>query len=157
MEEHAITSTENSTSQPQLTQEAINHLLVAAKWGKFLAILGFISVAFVFIAGVLMGLVFSLMQDKFESMGGIAAMLGPKWISILYFLIGFVGFIPVFFLNAFSNNVTRAVRNNDTGTMTLAFKRLKALFVFVGIYTIAIIAIYIVAIIVIASSALLAA
>jgi hypothetical protein len=147
----------SSPSQPQLTEEAIGHLVTAAKWGKFLAILGFISVAFIMLAGLLMGLVFSLMQDKFASMGGFVAMIGPKWISILYMALGVIGFIPVFFLNAFSNNVTKAVRNNDTGTMTLAFKRLKGLFVFVGIYTIAMIAIYIIAIIVIATSAMLAA
>jgi hypothetical protein len=144
-------------THPQLTPDSIAHLVVAAKWGKFLAILGFITLAFVLLAGLLMGLVFSFMEDKLATMGGIGTFVNPKWIIIGYILIGFIGFIPVFFLNSFSNNVTRSVRNNDTNTMTTALKRLKSLFVFVGIYTIAMIAIYIIAIIVIAGSALIAA
>jgi hypothetical protein len=147
----------NGEIQPQLTSEAIKHLLTAAKWGKFLAILGFICIAFILLAGLLMGLIFSFMADKFSSMGGIATIIPPKWFSFLYILLGIVGVIPVYFLNSFSNNITRSVRNNNTGTMTVALKRLKSFFVFVGIYTIAIIALYIIIIIVVASAALLAA
>jgi hypothetical protein len=158
MEETKFTPEDlTQASHPQLTPASIAHLLTAAKWGKFLAILGFISLAFILLAGLLMGLVFSLMKDKLATMGGIATFLDPKWIGIAYLLIGVIGFIPVFFLNSFSNNVTRSVRNNDTNTMTTALKRLKNLFVFVGIYTIAMIAIYIITIIVVAGSALIAA
>jgi hypothetical protein len=147
----------SQVTHPQLTPNSIAHLITAAKWGKFLAILGFISIAFMLIAGLLIGLAFSLMQDKLSSLGEITNLIAPKWFVIFYLVLGIVGFIPVFFLNSFSNNVTRSVRNNDTKAMTLALKRLKNLFVFVGIYTIILLAVYIIAIIVFASSALLAA
>jgi hypothetical protein len=143
------------SDHPQLTPKSITYLLIAAKWGKFLAILGFITIAFMLMAGFLMGLIFSLMEDKLAAMGGIATMIAPKWFSILYLLLGIIGLIPVYFLNSFSNNVTRSVRNNDTKTMTVALKRLKNLFLFIGVYTILMIAVYIIVIVVVASSALL--
>ena len=157
MEEATFTpANPDQLSHPQLTQQSITYLLTAAKWGKFLAILGYISIAFILLAGLLMGLVFSFMADKLAAMGGIATMIAPKWITIFYVLIGAIGFVPVYFLNSFSNNITRSVRNNDTNTMTTALKRLKNLFVFIGIYTIILIVIYIIAIIVVAGTALIA-
>jgi len=146
----------SQSAQPELSPEGISYLMTAAKWGKFLAILGFISIAFVLLAGLLMGVVFSLMEDKLGSLGGMATMISPKWFSILYIVFGIIGFLPVYFLNSFSNNISRSVRNNDTQSMTVGLKRLKSLFVFIGIYTIALIALYIIIIIVVASTALLA-
>jgi len=157
MEETTFTPVNpDQSSQPQLTQNSIAYLLTAAKWGKFLAILGFITIAFAVLAGLLMGLVFSFMADKLASVGGLATMISPKWIVFMYLLFGVIGFLPVYYLNSFSNNVTRSIRNNDTNTMTLAIKRLKNLFAFVGIYTVVLIAIYIIAIIVVAGTALMA-
>jgi hypothetical protein len=158
MEETTFTSTDpNQATQPQLSPEGINYLMTAAKWGKFLAILGFISIAFVLLAGLLMGVIFSLMEDKLASFGGMATMISPKMFSVFYIIFGIIGFLPVYFLNSFSNNISRSVRNNDTHRMTIGLKRLKSLFVFIGIYTIALIALYIVLVIVITSAALLAA
>jgi hypothetical protein len=150
---------ENIPSQeghPQLTPESVNYLASAAKWGKFLAILGFISIAFLVLAGLLMGVAFSVMGDKMAAMGGMMATIPPAWISAFYIIIGVIGGIPVYLLNSFSNNVSKAIRNNNTTSMTTALKRLKGLFAFIGIYTIVLIAIYIIVIIAVASTALLA-
>ena len=155
-EKNSVPANPDEISHPQLTEKSITYLLAAAKWGKFLAILGFIIIAFILLAGLLMGLVFSFMEGKLATFGAIATMISPKWIAIIYFFIGVIGFIPVYFLNSFSNNVTRSVRNNDTNAMTVAIKRLRGLFKFLGIYTIILIAIYIIVIIVVASSALIA-
>jgi hypothetical protein len=151
-----IQSDNHDSSQPQLTQKAIGYLVIAAKWGKFLAILGFITIAFILIAGLLMGLVFSLMKSQIASMGGASALISSKWVAIPYLIFGILGFLPVYFLNSFSNNITRSIRNNDSNAMTVAFKRLKNYFVFIGSYTIVLLAIYLIVIIVIASTALMA-
>jgi hypothetical protein len=150
--------TENNLTQeghPQLTPESVAYLATAAKWGKFLAILGFISMGFVILAGLAMGLIFSVMGDKMEGMGGLMSASTSSFVSILYIIIGVITGIPLYFLNSFSNNVTKAIRNNNTTTMTTALRRLKSLFAFIGIYTVAMIAIYIIAILVFASRAML--
>jgi len=46
-----ISSPENQKELPQFTPEATVFLLKTAKWGKFLAILGFIVTNFLFLAG----------------------------------------------------------------------------------------------------------
>jgi len=154
MEPNDLTQAE--TSSPQLTPESINHLLVAAKWGKFLAILGFIVIIFMVLAGLLISLAFSIMGDKMASLGGNYSLLSSGIMSAIYIILGVIMAVPVYFLNSFSNQVSKSVRNNDTRAMTLALKRLKNLFVFTGVYTILMIAIYIIAVIAIASAALLA-
>lgn len=142
--------------QPQLTPQSIGYLLTTAKWGKFMAILGFITVAFMIIAGLLLSLVFSFLGDKIPAEGGVLTAIRPALLSTIYIILGIIALIPVIYLNSFSNNISKAVRNNDTDTMTKAFRRLKNLFTFLGVYTIVIIALYIIGIIIFASAALLA-
>lgn len=154
MEPNDLTQAE--ASSPQLTPESISYLLVAAKWGKFLAILGFIVIIFMVLAGLLISLAFSVMGDKMASLSGNIPVLSSGVMSAIYLVLGIIMAIPVYFLNSFSNQVSKSVRNNDTRAMTLALKRLKNLFVFTGVYTILMIAIYIIAVIAIASAALLA-
>ena len=155
MEEKPFPAAEPVQPQPQLTPEAISYLLNAAKWGKFLSILGFICLIFVLLTGVIFGLVFSLMADKLEAMGGFSMSIPPFWMVFSCIAISVIGFIPISFLNSFSNNITRSVRNNDNAALTLAAKRLKNFFAFIGIYTIVIIAFYLFLLVVAAITAML--
>ncbi|MBK7030674.1 MAG: hypothetical protein IPH45_16355 [Bacteroidales bacterium] len=151
--------TENNLTQeghPQLTPASVAYLAIAAKWGKFLAILGFISIGFVVLAGLSLGLIYNVMGDKMDGMGGIVTASTSGFVAVIYVIFGVITFIPLYFLNSFSNNITKAIRNNNTTTMTTALKRLKSLFVFIGIYTVAMIAMYIIVILVFASRAMLA-
>ncbi|NVO21445.1 MAG: hypothetical protein HXX13_17220 [Bacteroidetes bacterium] len=147
----------NQTSIPEITQEGIDHLLIAARWGKFLAILGFISIVFTVLAVLVLVVVFNMMADKLANLEGFSAFITSKWVAFPYFVSGLIGFVPVYFLNSFSNNITKAVRNNDTRVMTIAFKRLKHLFILVGMYTIIILALFVIAIVIAGSTALIAA
>jgi hypothetical protein len=74
---------------------------------------------------VIFGLVFSLMADKLEAMGGFSMSIPPFWMVFSCIAVSVIGFIPISFLNSFSNNITRSVRNNDNAALTLAAKRLK--------------------------------
>ncbi len=145
-----------SAGSPQLTPEALRFLMSAAKWGKFLAIIGFICLGFLILAGIFMGLIFTIMESKMTSFLGSGMLIAPKWLSVFFVLFSVITFLPVYFLNVFSNKVTRSVRNNDTNNLTSAFRNLKNLFAFIGIYTIVMIVIYIIIIILFASAAALA-
>lgn len=145
----------SNNDQPQITPQSLKYLLTAAKWGKFLSILGFISIGFLVIAGLLMSLVFSIMGSEMQEMPGLFSKVSPTVLSIFYIVLGVVFLLPVYYMNSFSNNVSKAARNNDTMALTMALRRLKNLFAFAGIYTIAILALYVIIVIAVATSAIL--
>jgi len=140
----------------QLTQESEKHLLKAAKWGKLIAILGFIVNVFLILAGIVISLVLRTSDENSTSFGTIVKYVSPIILSTIYILVGIMGLIPAITLNSFSNSITLSVRNMDQKRMTRAIKRLGALFTIIGIYTLILIAFYIIFIIVIASAAMFA-
>ena len=69
-----IPANPDQSTQPHLTQKSIGYLLTAAKWGKFLAILGFITIAFAVLAGLLMGFFLSVIGPVDVRYDGSAAL-----------------------------------------------------------------------------------
>lgn len=136
---------------PQLTTRSVAYLYKAAKWGKFLAILGFILAGLMIVAGILMSLVMNLVTDEVIPLN---IPFSPQILSIIYIAIACIYLVPVFFLNSFSNNVIKAVKRSSTENMTTSLRNLKNLFVFIGVSTIAIIALYTIVLIVIGTAAL---
>ncbi len=136
---------------PQLTTRSVAYLYKAAKWSKFLAILGFILAGLMIAAGILMSLVMNLVTDEVIPLN---IPFSPQILSIVYIAIACIYLIPVIFLNSFSNNVIKAVKRSSTVNMTTSLRNLKNLFVFIGVSTIAIIALYTIALIVIGTAAL---
>lgn len=140
------------TELPQLTPESASYLLNAAKWGKFLAILGFIVSGLLITGGLIMSFVLHSVSDEMVPLNlPFPAVL----LSIMYIAIAVIYLIPVLFLNSFSNKAIKAVNLGSTENMTTSLKNLKNLFVFIGISTIAIIALYTLILIVIGSTAAL--
>jgi hypothetical protein len=146
-----LSSTESPAEIPQLTSESVTYLLKAAKWGKFLAILGFIITGLMVIAGIMMSFVLNMVQDE---MVPLNMPFSPKLLSVFYIVIAGVYLIPVIFLNSFSNNAIKAVKRSSTENMTTSIRNLKNLFVFIGISTVVILALYIVILITIGTAAL---
>ena len=144
------TVTDVPTGIPQLTPESIAYLLKIAKWGKFLAILGFIIAGLMVVAGILMSFVLNMVHDD---MVPLNMPFSPKLLSIFYVAIAAIYLIPVSFLNTFSNNAIKAIKLSSTEKMTTSIKNLKNLFVFLGISTIVILALYTIGIIAIGTAA----
>lgn len=151
MEEYKDLSSSDVTTQiPQLTSESISYLLKAAKWGKFLAILGFIVCGLLIAGGIAMTFVLNMLSDD---MIPLNMPFSPKILSFIYILIAAVYLIPVIFLNTFSNNTIKAVNLSSTENMTRSIKNLKNLFVFVGISTVVLIGLYTIILIVAGTAA----
>ena len=146
------TSTDTASEIPQLTSESVAFLLKAAKWGKFLAILGFIVAGLMVMAGIAMTFVLSMVS---EDVIPLNMPFSPKVLSLIYIIIAAIYVIPVFFLNSFSNNVSKAVSLSNTENMTTSLRSLKNLFVFIGISTIAILTFYTIILIVVGTAALI--
>jgi len=134
-----ISSSENQRELPQFTPQATTFLLKTAKWGKFLAILGFIVSGFLFLAGILMSFVLGMLPDE---MLPLDMPFSPTVFSVIYIAIAGIYVIPVVFLNNFCNNAIKAIENSSTENLTTSFRNLKNLFVFVGISTIIVLSFY---------------
>ena len=140
MEERKDLSSADAPAQiPQLTSESITYLLKAAKWGKFLAILGFIVCGLLIAGGIAMTFVLNMVS---EDMIPLDMPFSPTILSFFYIIFAAIYLIPVIFLNSFSNNAIKAVNLSSTENMTTSIKNLKNLFVFVGVSTVVLIGLY---------------
>lgn len=133
-----------------VSAESVNHLVKAAKWGKFLAIFGFVVTGLLVVAGVIMSFVLDTLSEDMMPQG---LPFSPKVLSVLYILIAAVYLIPVIFLNSFSNKIIKAADTNNSTTLTQAFKSLKNLFLFIGIATIVVLAFYVIVLLVAGTAA----
>ena len=148
-----LSSTESPVEIPQLTSESISYLFKAAKWGKFLAILGFIVTGLLILGGITMSFVLNKVSGT-DELVPLNMPFSPVFLSIIYIIFAGIYVIPVIFLNAFSNNVIKAVNLSSTEKMTTALRNLKRLFVFIGISTIVLLALYTLALIIVGTAAI---
>lgn len=133
-----ITISDASKETLQFSAESAAYLLRAAKWGKFLAIMGFIFTGLLVIVGVLLSFVINKLPE--ESIPNMPFPAGV--ISVIYIVIAGIYIAPVIFLNSFCNNAIKAVNLGKTEHLTESIRNLKNLFVFVGIATIVILVLY---------------
>ena len=125
----------------------IRHFLSeAAKWGKFLAIVGFVFLGIAAIMALFIGTLFG----SLTAMGAFAnsdmpgiPMLTGGIITILILLLVILYFFPILYLYLFSSKMQVALRNDDQATLVNAFKFLRANLRFLGILMIVLIAFYV--------------
>ena len=122
-----------------------SHLAEAAKWAKFLAIVGFVMCGFIVIASFFIGTIFSTSFSRYNdysdgpSVGGGFGIL----ITLFYLAFGLLYFFPCLFLFRFANHMKSALNTNDQLTLNKSFQNLKIMFRFVGILTIIVISLYV--------------
>jgi hypothetical protein len=130
---------ENKNNQENfmlINQEIKTSLLESARWGKFLAIVGYISVGFLILAGFLIMIGFSLAGRYSETRF-------PMVIAgFLYIIIAILYFFPVYYLYNFSDQMKKGLGSNNQQSVTSGFLHLKSMFKFIGILTIVILSIY---------------
>lgn len=107
------------------------YLKVAAKWAVFLAILAFVGIGFMFLAGMAFLTLGSVLSDfaDFENMN--LSILG-----VFYLLITVLYFFPAFYLFQFGNKIKDAVVSNNQLFLDEGLKNLKRLFKFIGILSV---------------------
>lgn len=130
----------------ELETAARDYLLEAAKWGKFLSIVGFIFTGLMVVASFFVGTIFSSMNDLQgieggEDLGGLA-MLGGGVITFFYLLVALLYFVPTFYFYRFSTNTKAAIENGSSTDLTAGLGNLKSCFKFWGIFTIVILGFY---------------
>jgi len=125
------------------SDEMKSYLLEASKWGKFLAIMGYIGIGFIILVAILMTIGLSFAGNAMAGTGFPMGLVG-----ILYLLLAVVYYFPVSYLYKFSKDIKIAILSNNTFSLTSGFGNLKSLFKFMGILTIVMISLYVLAIII---------
>ena len=139
--------TENNTHFEEfealhLTALSRDYLVSAGKWARILAILGFIGMAFVILAGFLFIFASSLMP-----LGDVPMPFPLSYFGIFYFIMGALYLFPLLSLWRFAQKTDIAVSRKDTGSLEEGLMNLRGFFRYIGIFSLAIIGLYILMII----------
>ncbi|MDO6431214.1 DUF5362 family protein [Flavitalea sp. BT771] len=126
----------NTTSlfELQVDHEASIYLRDAARWAKFLAIMGFIGCGFCLLAGIGLGAGTSGDLSTLGASSGMRYMSGTA-IAIVYFIIALLYFFPCLYTFNFARKIQAALRSNDQVQLNEGFRNLKACYRFLGILT----------------------
>jgi uncharacterized membrane protein len=115
------------------------HLSEAARWAKFLAIVGFVLIGLLVVVAIFFGSVFSFVSSRsggsdFQR-AGYEGIVGG-FVMFMYIIVAAIYFFPCLFLFRFSVKMKTALAANDQETLNTSFQNLKKMFRFVGILTI---------------------
>ncbi len=124
------------TNELEITDTLKSYLLDAAKWGRFLAVIGIIScllmVAGAFYAGYYVS---HLPSYSFGSSMGQA-------VTAFYIFFAVIWFYPCLFLYKFSVKLLLALKSSSQEYIESAFINLRSAFKFLGIVTIVILCLW---------------
>lgn len=132
----------------QIDHQSNNFLSEAAKWGKFLAIMGFIFCGLMAIFALFAGTLLASMMPGMGSSEGATAALGGGFVTVIYLILALIYFFPCLYLFNFSAKMQVALRSNQQDMLNTSFRNLKSCFKFMGILTIVILSFWILALIV---------
>lgn len=116
--------------------EIKDYLLETSKWGKFLAIVGYVGIGLIILVGLGVMVGFSI----FNKASGIGFPMGA--IGLIYVVIAVIYYFPVSYLYRYSVQIREGLDSNNNQSTTSGFENLKSLFKFMGIFTIVILSIY---------------
>lgn len=131
----------NTTSifEMALNEQSKSYLKETARWGHFLAIVGFILGGLILMGG----LAFTLLGSTAfgELLGSGKGFVGTI-IGIVYILLGAMYFYPSIKLLRFATGMTKGLLHTDQELVTTSFGNLKSVFRFYGILTIVVLGLY---------------
>jgi len=125
------TNTGTALFELQVDHESTIYLKEAARWAKFLSILGFICCGFMVLIGLFAGSFIATMSSSMSA--GPAAAMGGAFYSIFYIVIALLSFFPCLYMFNFARKMQIALASNDQAQLNLSFKNLKAYYRFAGI------------------------
>lgn len=137
MEDDLILDENHVSNNLNLSFNAKEYLVTISKWGKFLAVLGFIFTFFALIGGLGLA-VGSFIDLGFAGFGGgIMVYMGLAYL-IFALTYGYVSYL----LYSFCSNAKNSVEYSDSLSLEKALNQLKKLFVIMGASTILFIFLY---------------
>jgi hypothetical protein len=129
----------SNTTTLAITPEIKDYLIETSKWGKFLAIMGYIGIGLMVLLAIFMMIGLSAFPTS--------AMIPTGAIGFFYLVLAALYFMPVRYLQKFSEEIRSGITSEDNVDFVSGFRNLKSLFKFLGIMTIVMISLYILMII----------
>jgi hypothetical protein len=132
---------------------AVQALRESAKWCMFLAIVGFIFIGLMVMAGIFMTVVMSAMpsalpNDPYAQMGMDNPVMKIKnYLGIFYFVFGLIYFFPVYYLFNYAKGTKQALETGREDVLSNALVNLKSHHKYLGIFTIIMLSLYVIGII----------
>jgi uncharacterized membrane protein YjgN (DUF898 family) len=112
----------------------------AARWAKFLAIVGMVMCILIVIIGIFAATALSSIESNFQRDFGGRSAYGSSGMGVtvvvMYILIAVIYFFPCMFMLRFSNHMQNALKANDQASLNESLKYLKVTFRYMGILTI---------------------
>lgn len=136
----------------QVDHQGSVYLSEAARWAKFLAIMGFVLCGFMILVAAFAGQIFSNAFRTMEEMGN--ASFNTMSFSIIYLVIAAIWFFPCLYLYRFSTKIQQGIRFNEQGALNQGFLNLKSCFRFIGIFTLIMLGLYAIVFVVILGAAI---
>jgi len=130
----------------EIDQTGKFNLAEAAKWAKFMGIIGMIMIVLMVLGGLAFITVGSLALDSVSEVSGMMP-LGGAAFGLIYFVIAALYFYPTWTLLKFGTQTRLGIKNDNQEQFNSGLNNLKNCFKFVGILTVIIIGIYILGII----------
>lgn len=123
-----------------ISEDVRSYLYEAAKWTKFLAIVGFVFAGMTAIGAFGAGAVINSISAV--SPNNPIMKLGAAGLTIMYLLLALFEFYPSFLLYRFAAATNQAVLYGDQQSLSVAMSKIKSFFKFWGIITIIFVAFY---------------
>ena len=123
-----------------LGDSGLKYLNQAAKWARFLAIVGFIMIGLLLLLAVGLGLFVAAIQESSEDqiLGGADGAVA----FFVYGLMALIYFFPTLYLYRFASRSQKAIRSRDSHLLEDGFENLTSCFRFIGILTIIVLVLY---------------
>lgn len=135
-------------SKLELNEQAVEALESSAKWCTFLAVMGFVGIGFMVLAGLMMGSVMSSLPMGDGPFANI-----KQFITFFYVIMAGIYFPPVYYLYRYASDMKHALLNSSSDMVSTALNYLKSHHKYLGISIIVILSLYIILIIGIVSTA----
>jgi hypothetical protein len=131
----------------EIEEESLNYLNTTRKWAMFLAIVGFIFLGLMLIAGLVAGTFLSVFKSP--EMGGVIPQI---LVFVFIFIMALAYFFPILFLFRFSKHTANAVQSLSKEELKKALRNLKSYFVYIGVLLIIVLVMYFILLVVAGTS-----
>jgi len=129
------------SNELQVSTNAQNYLTESARWGKFLAIIGFVLCGLMVLIAVFVP-TFIFRLPPYNNLPAAYNTAMQAGITIVYLLVAVLFFFPCFYLYKFSAKMQLAVKSVSQEKFDDSLMNLKSMFKFYGIMTIIFLSFY---------------
>lgn len=124
--------------QLTITSASKSFLKETAKWGKFLAIIGFILIGLMIVFAAFATTIFEMAGQLQPGMPNNIGLI----MAITYLVLALIYFFPVYYLWQFSTKMKKALATKNDEVLANSFEMLKSHYKFMGVFTIITMSLY---------------